>query len=123
MVVGFCFSSSKTIGMAELVDQALRSFRLLHDAFLVVLANGATQLIVVHGGAVLPLAPLLRHPHGVLDLEDTGRPVQPADAAAVQLRLAEQFLKKLPQVNVRSGAAAGGGGACGGAAAGGAAIC
>ena len=43
--------------LAELIDQSLGPFGLLHDTFLIVLANGPTQLIVVHGGAILPLAP------------------------------------------------------------------
>lgn len=52
--------------MAELVDEPLTPLRLLHDALLVVLSDGARQLVVVHGGPVLALPPESRHAHGVL---------------------------------------------------------
>lgn len=93
--------------MAELIDQALRALRLLHDPLLVVLANGAAQLVVVHGGPVLTLAPQARHLNRVLDLEDALRPVQPADAGPVQLRLGQQFFQELPQVDVGARSPAG----------------
>ena len=56
--------------MHELVDQALGDVGLADDALLVILADGAAQLVVVHGGAVLPDAPQPGHLRGVLDFED-----------------------------------------------------
>ena len=55
--------------MAELVDQALRAFGLLHDSFLVILSNGAAELVVIHGRPVLALAPKPCDPDGILDFE------------------------------------------------------
>jgi len=72
--------------MAELVDQPLRPFRLLHDALLVVLSYGAGQLVVVHRRPVLATTPQLGHPHRVLDLEDALSPVNPPDGRSVHLR-------------------------------------
>jgi len=45
------------VRVAELVDEPLRTLRLLHDALAVVLADAAAQLVVVHGRPVLALAP------------------------------------------------------------------
>ena len=56
--------------MAELVDEPLGALRLLHDALLVVLPEGAAELVVVHGRAVLALAPQRGHAVRVDDLED-----------------------------------------------------
>ena len=56
--------------MAELVDEPLGALRLLHDALLVVLPEGAAELVVVHGRAVLALAPERGHAVRVDDLED-----------------------------------------------------
>lgn len=63
-------NSSQAVGMAKLVHQSLAALRLLHDALLVVLPDTAAELVIVHGGPILPLAPEPRHPHRVLDLED-----------------------------------------------------
>lgn len=57
-------------GVHELVDQALGDVGLADDALLVILADGAAQLVVVHGGAVLADAPQPGHLRGVLDFED-----------------------------------------------------
>ena len=92
----------ETVRVTELVDQPLRPLRLLHHALLVVLADAATQLVVVHRRPVLALSPELRHPHRVLDLEDAGLPVDPADGRAVEVRLGQQLLQELPQVDVRA---------------------
>lgn len=45
--------------------------RLSDDAFLVILANGSTEFVVVHGWTVLPLAPQFGDMNRVLDLEDS----------------------------------------------------
>lgn len=63
-------NSSQAVRMAKLVHQSLAALRLFHNALLVVLPDTATELVIVHGGPVLPLAPEPRHPHRVLDLED-----------------------------------------------------
>ena len=94
-----CFLQS--VRLAELVDKSLRSFRLLHDAFTVILTDGATELVVIHGRPVFALAPQFGDPNAVLDLENAPLPVQPADGRAVDGRLREQLFEELPQVNVR----------------------
>lgn len=85
--------------MAELVDEPLRALRLLHDALLVVLPQRAAQLVVVHGRPVLALAPQRGHAVRVHDLEDARLAVHPVDGGRVQLRLQQQLLHKLPQVD------------------------
>lgn len=55
----------------ELVDEALGDVGLADDSFLVVLADGAAQFVVIHGRAVLADAPKPRHLRRVLDLEDS----------------------------------------------------
>lgn len=92
--------------MTKLVDKALGAFRLFHDALLIVLANGATELVVVHGRPVLTLPPKTCYSHRVFDFEHPSGSVEPTNAAAIQLGLAEQFLQELPQVDVRAGAGA-----------------
>lgn len=95
----------QAVGVAELVHEPLGPLSLLHDALLVVLSDGAGELVVVHGGTVLPLAPEAGHADAVLDLEDALLPVQPADAGAIQLWLLQQLLQELPQVDVSAAAA------------------
>ena len=95
------------VRVTELVHEALGALRLLHDALLVVLADGAAQLVVVHGGPILALAPQACHLNRVLDLEDALRAVQPADAGPVQLRLGQQLFQELPQVDVGARSPAG----------------
>lgn len=91
--------------MTELVHQSLAALRLLHDALLVVLPDTAAELVVVHGGPILPLAPESRHAHRVLDLEDALAAVQPAYAGAVDARALQQLLQELPQVDVAAAVA------------------
>lgn len=45
------------VGLAKLIDEPLRSFRFLHDAFTIVLAYGTAELVVIHGRPVFTLAP------------------------------------------------------------------
>lgn len=73
----------KVVGVAELVDKPLASLGLLHNPLLVVLAQGTGQLVIVHCGPVLPLAPQGRHLDRVDDLEDSLLPVDPVDVVAV----------------------------------------
>jgi hypothetical protein len=86
--------------MAELVHQSLRALCLLHDALFVVLSDGPRELVVVHGWTVLAPTPQKGHTDRVFNLEDALWPIEPTDAGAVQLRLTQQFLQELPQVNV-----------------------
>lgn len=86
---------------AELVDESLRSLRLFHDTFAVILTDGSAELVVVHGRPVFALAPQFRHPDAVLDFEDAALAVEPAYCRAVNARLGEQLFQELPQVNVR----------------------
>lgn len=48
---------SSSHGVDELVHQSARHVRLPDDALLVVLADGATQFVIVHSWPVLPDAP------------------------------------------------------------------
>lgn len=57
-------------GVHKLVDKALGDVRLPDDALLVILADGAAQLVVVHGRPVLADAPQPGHLGGVLNFED-----------------------------------------------------
>jgi len=88
--------------MAELVDQPLRPFGLLHDALFVVLPDGPGQFVVVHGRSVLAPTPQQGHSDRVFNFEDPQWPVEPTNAGAVQLWLTEQFFEELPQMNVRA---------------------
>lgn len=97
---------SQTVRVAELIDQALRSLSLFHDSLFVILTDRTAQFVVVHGRPVLASAPESGHANRVLDFEDALCSVHPSDATAVELRLAEQLLEELPQVNVGAGAAA-----------------
>ena len=55
----------------ELVHQPLGHHGLPDDSLLVVLADGAAQLVVVHGRPVLPQAPEAGHVRRILDLKDS----------------------------------------------------
>lgn len=55
--------------MAELIDEPLATFRLLHDPFLVVLSDATAKLVVVHGRPILSFAPESGHADRVLDLK------------------------------------------------------
>lgn len=60
MSFGADFSSGRlpsSHGVDKLVHQSARHVRLPDDAFLVVLADGATQFVIVHSWPVLPDAP------------------------------------------------------------------
>lgn len=57
-------------GLHKLVDQALGDVRLPDDAFPIILADGAAQLVVVHGRTVLADAPQPGHLRRVLNFED-----------------------------------------------------
>ena len=59
------------VGRAELVDKSFGVDGLLNDAFLVVLANGSRQLVIVHLRSVLAFTPQLRYTHRVFDLKDS----------------------------------------------------
>ena len=59
--------------MDKLVYQSLWYLGFLHDAFPVVLSDGATHFVVVHGWAVLASSPQTGDFDGVFDLEDTLR--------------------------------------------------
>ena len=79
----------------ELVDVAFaRHF--LHDALLVVVAQGAAQLVVVHGGPVLLYAPAARYLLRVdeLELHAAARPRDERRA----LRLIQQRHQELPEL-------------------------
>lgn len=71
-------------GVHKLIDEALRDVRLPNDALLVILADGAAQLVVVHGRAVLADAPQPGHLGRVLNFEDAwgSRSVQTASGAS-----------------------------------------
>ena len=62
---------SSQVGRTELVDQPLRVRGLLDDSLLVVLPDGPTQFVVVHGRTVLAASPQLRNTSRVFNLEDS----------------------------------------------------
>jgi len=88
------------VRVAELVNQSLTSLSLLHDPFLVVLPQRPRQLVVVHRRSVLSLSPQSGNLDRVDDLEDPLLPVDPVDVVAVQGRLEQELLDKLPEVDV-----------------------
>lgn len=57
--------------MDELINQPLRHVRLLNDALLVVLPNGAAQFIVVHRWTVFPDPPQFSYVCRVLDFKNS----------------------------------------------------
>lgn len=77
------------VWMAKLVDEPLRTFRLAHYAFFVVLPQTPGQLVVVHGGPVLASAPQTRHGLAVFDLEHALFAVQPTDHLLLLLLFAD----------------------------------
>lgn len=68
--VGSHFSGSNKLGV-ELVDETFRLVCLAYDLLLVVLADGATELVIVHGRSVLSLTPQLGHTRRVFDFENS----------------------------------------------------
>lgn len=90
----------QAVRMTELVDQSLRSLRLLHDALLVILPNGPGQLVIVHCRPVLSATPQPGHNHRVLNLKNAFAPVQPPNRRSVSLGRRQQLLEELPQMNV-----------------------
>lgn len=63
-------TSSSSHGVDKLVDESARHVGLPDDAFLVVLADGATQFVIVHGGPVLPDAPQSGHVSRIFNFEN-----------------------------------------------------
>jgi len=91
------------VRMTELIDQPLASLSFLHDSLLVILPERPRQLIIVHSWSVLSLAPESGHLDRVDDLEDPLLSVDPVDVVAVCPGLEQQFLYKLPEMNVGPG--------------------
>ena len=105
-----CAHDTDQRGLTELVHQptALRGF--LDDSFLVVLAHGAAQFVVVHHRPVLAGAPQGGHFLGVLDLEDAFLAVDPPDAVGVGgVSGHEELHEELPEVDATPISAAIGG--------------
>jgi hypothetical protein len=64
----------------------------------VVVAQGPTHLVVVHGEMILLDAPEPSQARGVDDFEDPGVPALPRDVVGVTLRgIVEQLLEKVPE--------------------------
>lgn len=93
-------TSLEGVRMTELINEPLGAFRLLHNTLAIVLAYGATQLIVIHSWPVLTLSPKTGNSNTVFDLKDPSGTIQPADCGSVHCRLREKLLQELPQVNV-----------------------
>lgn len=74
------------------------SVHLLHDILVVVVPKRPTELVVVHVGLALPLAPLARHLVRVEQLE-LAIATLPADARGVCL-ICEQLEQELPQLDL-----------------------
>ena len=77
----------KSVRLTELVDESLRPLRFFHDAFTIVLAYGAAELVVVHCRPVFTLAPQFGNPNAVLDFKHAPLSVQPTNGRAVNGRL------------------------------------
>lgn len=77
----------------ELVRVSL-SVHFLHDILVVVIAQSSTQLVIIHIGFALALAPLPGHLIRVEQLE-LAIPTVPRDAARVRL-IREQLEQELP---------------------------
>lgn len=71
---------------------------LSHDVLVVVVAQGATQLVVVHVGLALALAPALGHLIGVGHLELAVGALPGDDAGVVVVR--QQLQQELPQLDL-----------------------
>ncbi len=88
------------VGWTELIDESLRALRLLHDSLLVVLAERPAQLVVVHSRPVLAIAPQSGNAAAVDNLKDAAFALDPVNTAGVQLRLVQELLDELPQMDV-----------------------
>lgn len=87
------------VGRTELIDKSFGVDGLLDNAFLVVLANGPRQLVVVHLRSILAFTPQLRYTHRVFDLKDSFVSVNPSNPVVMWLRVEQQFSQKLPQTD------------------------
>ena len=65
----FKFNLNSVLG-TELVHKTFGIISLLDDSFLVILSDGATELVVIHGWAVLSLTPKSGNVSRVFYLED-----------------------------------------------------
>ena len=81
----------------ELVGVAL-AVHLGHDVFIIVVAQRAAQLVVVHVGLALPLAPAPRHLVRVCHLE-LAIGALPGDAAGVGA-VRQELQEELPQLDL-----------------------
>ena len=81
----------------ELVGVAL-AVHLGHDVLVVVVAQGAAQLVVVHVGLALALAPALGHLVGVGHLELAVGSLPGDDAGVVAV--GQQLQQELPQLDL-----------------------
>lgn len=71
---------------------------LSHDVFVIVVAQGTTQLVIVHVGLALALAPALGHLIRVGHLELAVGALPGDDAGVVAVR--QQLQQELPQLNL-----------------------
>lgn len=92
----------ETVWRAELINEPLGPFRLLHNTLLVILADGPRQFIIVHCRSVLTFAPESRYTNRIFNFEDTLGSVDPSDTASVEVWLWQELFQELPQVDVRS---------------------
>lgn len=69
-----------------------------HDVLVIVVAQRPAQLVIVHVGLALALAPTSRHFIGIRHLELTVGPL-PGDAAGI-VAVREQLQEKLPQLDL-----------------------
>ena len=69
------------------------------DEFVVIIAQSASHLVVVHVGAVLPLAPATGDLFRIQHPEFSARSL-PADTRAVVLRVCQHLQKELPQLDL-----------------------
>ena len=84
-------TSLQIVRMAKLVYQSLRSFRLLHDTFFVVLSDRRAELVIVHRRSIFPLAPQPGDFDRILDFKNAFSSVDPPNARTVRLGIGQKF--------------------------------
>lgn len=71
----------------------------MHDVLVVVVAQGTTQLVIIHVGFALPVSPLASDFVRIQKFEFAIVPF-PFDTRAVFRRVGQQFQQELPQLDL-----------------------
>lgn len=73
--------------------------RFLYDTLFVVLADGSTQLVIIHGRTVFSFPPQSGNSWRVFDFENAIGATDPFDAATVIVRLEKKLFQEFPKMN------------------------